>query len=480
MRLPTPGLLVFLSTLLVFASSLNGVWAADHPTSLMELSYALWSKHTVVLGEVGQFQPQSVDDFVYKGNYYSALAPGLPVLALPFVGLGFALDGGFTLFRNAMLLSELFVAVCNSVAAYLVFKLGSIYFTERTAGFVAFAYAFSTISWPFATYFFQSDVSAMLDLLAVYLALGVARTGSSRLATSVLCGAALGAALTVDYVNGVLVPIVSLFLLYTFRKRLAEFAKGFVGFLFPVAAGVVLLLLYNQAAFGDPLLTTEQAYLHSSSILGRFSYPLPAGLYLDLFSPLRGIFVYCPVLLLGALGFRYMLRRRGTWSEGLFLAACFLGILIPYSMWYDAVGGEAFGQRFLVPAIPFLLLPLGFVVEAGRRGLAALARLLYGVGVVFNGVAAVTTAIPQVEALSHFPLLTQVLPLFLRGTLDTWWWKHAGTLWWAPAVLLIAAAIALPWLPLACRGLREGVLGGSGGRSASERSHGGPGEQPAG
>jgi hypothetical protein len=444
-RLLTPGLLVFLSTLLVFAFSLNGIWAADHPTSLMQLSYALWADHSVVLGKAGHFQPGSVDDFVYKGNYYSALAPGVSFLALPFVGLGFILDGRFTVFGDAMLLSELFVALCNAVAAYIVFKLASMYFSEKTAIFVAFAYAFSTISWPFATYFFESDVAAMLDLLAVYFAVRMARSRSPSVAASIYCGAALGAALTMDYVNALLIPIVSLFLLYTFRKDLASFAKGFAGLLVTAAVGVGLLALYNQVAFGSPLVTTQQAYDNNSSLFGSFSYPILNGLYLDLFSPLRGVFVYCPILVLGAVGFYFLSKRPGMASEGLLLAACFIGALIPYSMWFDAAGGEAFGQRFLIPVIPFLLLPSGFALESRRRGLAALAYLLYGIGVVFNGIAGITTAIPQVEAVSHFPFLTHVLPLFLSGMLDTWWWKRAGSLWWAPSLLIIAAALVLPW-----------------------------------
>jgi hypothetical protein len=444
MRLLTPGLLIFSSTLLVFAFSLNQVWAADHPSSLLQLSYALWADHSVVLGKAGQFTPGTVDDFVYKGNYYSALAPGVSFLSLPFVGLGFVLDGGFSLFGNAMLLSELFVAFCDAIAAYLVFKLASMYFTERTSAFVAFAYAFSTIGWPFATYFFESDVSAMFDVLAVYLAIRMARSGSSGLADAVPCGAALGAALTIDYLNGILVPIVSIFLLYSFRRRLGRFAEGFVGLLVASAVGVVLIAIYNQVAFGNPLLTTEQAYQHTSSLLGSFSYPLLSGLYLDLFSPLRGVFVYCPILILGAVGFDFILRRRETASEGLLLAACFVGFLIPYAMWYNAVGGEAFGQRFLIPVIPFLLLPAGFVIEAKKPGVAVIAYLLYGVGVIFNGIAGVTTAIPQAEAVSHFPFLTHVLPLFLKGQLDTWWWGEAGPDWWAPALLILVTALALP------------------------------------
>lgn len=439
------GLSIFLCALLVYAFSLNGVWTADHPTSLLQLAYSLWSKHTLALGKVGYFSPETVDDFVYKGSFYSALAPGAAFLAQPFVGLGFTLDGGYNPFGSSMFLSELFVAVCNAAAAYLVFKLASIYFSQKTSAFVAFAYAFSTITWPFATYFFESDVSAMLDVLAVYLAIRMARSRSTRLAYAVPCGAALGVALTVDYINGILVPIVSVFLLYSFRERLAGFTKAFAGFLLASSTGVLALALYNQAAFGNPFLTTEQAYQHTSSLLGSFSYPLLDGLYLDLFSPLRGVFVYCPILILGALGFYFIPRRRELVSEGLLLAACFLGFLIPYAMWYNAVGGEAFGQRFLIPAIPFLLIPAGFLIEAKKPGIVAVAYLLYGVGVVFNGIAGVTFAIPQEDAVSHFPFLTTVLPRFLEGQLDTWWWRESGSGWWVVALLVIASALVLPW-----------------------------------
>lgn len=449
MRLLTPGALIFLSTLGVIALSLNSVWAADHPTSLLQLAYAFWTAHSPVLVRAGQFFPGTVDDFQYpqnSGTYYSALAPGASFLSLPFTGLGFALDGGFNLFGNAMLLSELYVAFCNAVAAYFVFRLGSLYFTQRTSAFVAFAYALSTITWPYATYFFESDVSAMLDLIAVFLAVRMARARSARLVEAIPCGAALGAAFTVDYINFVFVPVISAFLLYSFRGRLTGLVKGLGGLLATSALGAVLLGVYDQAAFGNPLVTSEQLYDHTTSVFQSFSYPLLSGLYLDLLSPLRGVFLYCPVLVAGVAGCFYFWRRRETRGECVLLVACFLAILIPYSMWYNAEGGEGFGPRFLIPAIPFLLLPAGFAVEAGERAVRALAYLLYGVGVVFNGIAGVTTAIPQVAPISQFPFLTHVLPLFLKGGGDTWWWNDAGSFWWVPSVLIIATALALPFV----------------------------------
>lgn len=444
MRIGTPGIQVFLAALVVYVFCLNGVWAADHPTALLELSYALWSSHSVIVAKAGEYLPGTVDVFAYHGNYYSALAPGASFLALPFVGPGFVLDGGFNQFGYALIFSELFVSVYNAAAAYLVFKLGSMYFSERTAVFVAFAYAFSTISWPFATYLFESDVSAMFDLLAIYLAVVMARRGSADIKRSLLCGAALGTALTVDYLNAVLIPVVALFLLFSFRGKLAALASGLVALLGMSAVGGALLALYDKAAFGNPFMTTEQAYDHTSSLFSSFSYPFLSGLYVDLLSPMRGIFVYSPVLILGAAGVYLMVRRKEYAAEGVLLVACFVATLIPYSMWYNIAGGEGFGQRFLIPVIPLLLIPMGFVVESGRRGASVLAYLLFAVGLAFNGIAALTTAIPQVEGTSQFPFLNEVIPLFLRGTLDTWWWNEFGPGSFPVALLILAVAAILP------------------------------------
>jgi hypothetical protein len=448
MRILTTGLGIFLSTLGVYVFCLNGIWAADHPTALLELSYALWTNHSIVLAKVGQQLAGTVDVFPYKGNYYSALAPGVSFLALPFVGPGFVLDGKFNQFANALLLSELFVSVCNCAAAYLVFKLGSMYFARRTAAFVAFAYAFSTISWAYATFFFEADLSAALDVSAVYLAIRIARRGSAGTWEHILCGVALGTALTVDYLNVLFVPVVALFLVSSLWGKRHDLTKALAGLLGFSAVGGLLLGLYDQVAFGSPFVTTEQAYQHSSSLLGAFSYPILAGLYVDLFSPMRGIFVYCPFLVLGVVGFYSMSKRHALSKEAVLLGACFVATLIPYSMWYNVAGGEGFGQRFLIPVIPFLLIPSGFAIESGKRGAVAFAYALYAVGVFINAIGAITDAIVQVQAFSQSLFFDQVLPQFLNGTLETWWWRETGAYWWVPSILIIAAALVLPLVAL--------------------------------
>ncbi len=260
----------------------------------------MWNGHTFALGNSSSFQPNSSDDFVYNGNYYSALAPGTPVLALPFVGLGFLLEGHFDVFNQVMLLSELFVALVNSIAAFLVYSVARFFFDKRVSVFLAFAYAFSTVSWAFSTYFFQSDVSACFDILAVFFALRAVR-GKKQLRDTLLSGGAMAIAITVDYVNVVLFPIVMVYFLAS-GGQMKPVLKPVLGFVFVGFLGIVAILAYNYVNFGSPLRTTEQLYLHSNNVLSEFSYPLYFGAYLNLFTAYRGLRVYSLFLIIRVFG----------------------------------------------------------------------------------------------------------------------------------------------------------------------------------
>jgi 4-amino-4-deoxy-L-arabinose transferase-like glycosyltransferase len=441
----TAGLAVFGSAFLIYLLTVNSVWATDHATSFLQLDWAIWTHHSFILGNGSSFQPNSVDDFIYKGNYYSALAPGTAILALPFVAIGFILDGHFTVFGYALLSSEVFIALVNSIAVYLVYALARLFFSKRTSVFLSFVYAFSTISWPFAVYFFQSDVSAMFDLLAVLFTIRVTRDGrGDNPRYALIAGISVAAALTTDYVNAILIPIIAGYLIFSFRRRPRILAKLSAAFLPYALVGVLLVGLYNEAIFGSAFHTTEQVYLSSSTPFGEFSTPLYQGIYLNLFSPLRGLFVYSIFLVLGLFGLERMLREKVHRAEAVLLLACFLGILLPYSAWYDPVGGAAFGPRFLVAAIPFLLIPAGLVIEEGSRRTRVVAFHLYAAGVIINGIAAVTEGIAPTTNWGLSPLLSFTLPNFLQGELDDWWLKFVGSSWPIPAVLIIVAALALP------------------------------------
>ncbi len=458
--------LVFLIPFLVYAVSLNGVWASDHPVSFLDLDYAIYAHHSFVLGKVGHFAGNSVDIFTYKGYYYSASAPGTAVLAYPFVALGFWVNGGFSVFGIVMQLSELFVALTNALATYVLFRTGRDFFcSARSAAFVAFAYAFSTISWPFATYMFQSDVAALFVLLGVYFALDATRRRDGARGFSdvkaALSGVAIGIALTVDYVEGILIVPVLAYLILANRGSIRSKVGGGMMFVVTSIAGVILVLLYNYVCFGNALTSSEQLYLNGSHLFSGFSYPILGGLYLNLFTPLRGIFVYSPVFALGVAGFALKLRRSSFDSRALFVLVVALAIVVPYSMWYGPTAGNSYGPRYLVPAMPLLLLMAGPLLDRFRgRGVQAVSYALYLVGVAINGLAGFVTAIPATQVWTESPFLTDVLPDLSRGALSAWWIGYLGPMW--PVIVMPAIAL-VSVLPLF-------LLGGAGQSADAKRA----------
>lgn len=442
-KVPPPGFLVFLTCLLVYVGCLNGVWATDHTTSFVQLDYALVANHSLALGKVGTFQPNTVDDFTHGGMYYSSLAPGTAFLAAPFAWVGFALYGGFSVFGIVLEMTELFVSIAAAVAAFMVYRIARLYFRVSTSVFLAFVYGFSTISWPFATYFFQSDVSSMFVLIATYFALVTVRQKGERALPPMLCGLALGAGFTVDYVNGILFPVFLFYMIVSFRRLRPPLLKVIAIYTPAALLGFVLIGLYNYTILGNPFVTTEQAYL-GRSVLEGFSYPLYQGLALNFASPLRGVFVYTPFLVLGVAGYLETFRGPGPRRDFLFMLAIAMAIIVPYSAWYAPTGGLSFGPRLIMAAIPFLLLPAGFIIEEEKGKRLSLIYALYLAGFTINGLAAMVTTIPPELTPASNPFIGNILPHFLSGILDTWWAGSWGAYWWVPAFSILAVGAIVP------------------------------------
>ena len=439
------GLVLFLSSLGVYLLTLNGLWATDHSSAFVEFQYSLYTNHSLVLGKVGIFQPHSVDVFSYNGNYFMANAPGTAFLTLPFAIIAFILVGHFSVFGDVLLLTEFPIALANSFAVYFVYRIGSFYFRKEISVFLAFSYAFSTISWPFATFFFQSDLSALLDLISCYLAIKIGRETSVSIRLIVLCGLAVTISSTVDYVNAILIPILAIYIFLTGRGR-TNIVRALASFIASSSLTFLFLGMYNYASFGNPFLSSEQLYLKSPNFFGNFTFPVHLGVILNLFSPMRGVLLFSPILILGFWGTWKMMRKPTVDREAILFLALFLGIFLPYSAWYDPTAGEAFGPRFIISAIPFLLIPAGFVISEvrGKYGYS-LAYLLYTAGVLINGMAAMVSVLaPPTKEWMISPFLTIVVPHVISGSLDSWWKGYMGDYWLVVFSFVVLFALLIP------------------------------------
>jgi hypothetical protein len=203
-----------------------------------------------------------------------------------------------------------------------------------------------------------------------------------------------------------------------------------------MAAGAALpglaLALYHVAAFGGPLTLpyefSTQTHRHQGWFMG-LGVPDPDVLASITFSAYRGLFYSAPWLLLAVPGAVAWWRR----GHRALVATC--ASIVVLFLWLNASlvdwqGGWALGPRYLVPAIPFLVvLAAGVLAPArpGTRWARALAdvRIRRGAAIAFVAALGLSLALmlagtavkPEVPVHVRRPFQEFLLPRFERGEL---------------------------------------------------------------
>ncbi len=116
---------------------------------------------------------------------------------------------------------------------------------------------------------------------------------------------------------------------------------------------------YNWVRFGSVFATGY------GGEAGMFSVSPEVGLAGLLASPARGIFWYCPVLLLAVAGGRAFWRRDRACA--LAIVASSVAWLVLISRYYQWYGGGCWGPRFLVPLLPLWILPVAATFDRWRQ-----------------------------------------------------------------------------------------------------------------
>jgi len=286
--------------------------------------------------------------------------PAQMILAIPFYlwgrSLGAALQG--VMVFNAV------VTAASVALLYLCFlELG---YRRRTATLGALVYAFATLAWPYSRVFFREPLTVLAYLVAVYALLRYRAPAPRRLLWPALAGAAAGLAFVTKQISVAAFP--SLLLLafaYEWRRpvdaassrslrqtRLAALLAAVI----PLAAIVVLGQIYQWTTLGGVETFARNIVDYTTNPQLSSSLPqrmLRGGLGLTV-SPFRGVFWYSPVLLLGLVG-AVPFTRRHRW-EGIAFLLLVAAHILGYSRYLYWSGGVAWGARYMLPIIPFLLL----------------------------------------------------------------------------------------------------------------------------
>lgn len=413
-------LILFAAALLSFAYFYQ---ASDHSTaSRIDLIRALLERRTVwIEGYAGY---NTADVVQLNSHVYSNKAPGgalsgllpwavvttaLSAVVAPAGGLYWALATHLTTVFSVSLLAAVLTVLMYRFALFLGASNGR-------AVALALTLAFGTIVFPYATEFTAEPVAALCVFAAFYLVARGDAGGSWR--PSLAAGLLAGWSVLCDYPTFVLAAVVGLYALWKLRdpRRLGVFALG---------AGLVamVLLAYNQIAFGNPFFLSYQAYMlpgserfpEQAAGFAGVTYPRLAVLWQVLGAPQRGLFFCNPVLLLAFPGLFFFWRRRANRPELTVLVVSIVSFILFNAAYGKSViywgGGTAIGPRHMLSAVPFMVLAMAFLPEALDALFGALALLS-----AFAMLAG-TAVEPHFPYEYQNPLRDFVWPAYLRGDL---------------------------------------------------------------
>ena len=303
-------------------------------------------------------------DIAFYGGYiYSNKAPGMSVLALPAVeAVGLPNSTAWT---SAGDLRLWLVRVLTSGVAFIVcaFLLGRVAegLNPGSGGFVLVVLALGTFVAPFAATGFDHVPTAALGFGAFVLAWG---------RRPALAGVAAGIAYAVEYEAAAILVLVGVYVALLGRRQLGRYLAG-------ALPPVVLSAVYSWVAFGRPWRIPQHYDLFSfpgvnptAGILG-IQAPHLTSIRL-LFVGDRGLLVVTPIVVAAAAGL-WLLYRRGFRSEALLCAAVTAAFIIGECGYGDPYGGTSAGPRYLIPALPFLMVGLAPAFTRWRLLTVALA-----------------------------------------------------------------------------------------------------------
>jgi hypothetical protein len=291
------------------------------------------------------------------GRYYSPTGIGQSLLILPLLALG-QLAASTTLlgppqWAMQFVTSMLFNPLVSASSGLLVYLTGRrLSFTPAISIMLAIIYAFGTMTWVYAKSFFSDPLITLWLLLAFYGLLSYRYT--QRRAWLWVSGVSIGLAALTKPGSLVYVPVLAAYLIYVIRtepKR--DFFACLLTFAIPLAIGVVGMMAYNWWRFESPL---DTGYRNMG-----WTFPFLKGLYGLLASPGKGYLLYNPISLGAIVGaFFFWRRHRPEFWVITGVVVTSLVFLAKYDHWH---GGGCWGPRLLLPITPFLILPLGSLIE---------------------------------------------------------------------------------------------------------------------
>ncbi len=454
-------------------------WADPNQNSRLDMVFAVVEDGTF---KIDRFVENTVDYAKVGDHYYSDKAPGTAFLGIPiYAGLKVLLDSPILegvldrlanneAFRatlredgSGILLEKVRFAIMQVVLAFMLAALPTAFtavLMYRVLGaftinpwprlIVVLGYGLLSPAFPYAGALYGHQLSAALLFAAFYIVF--MRRGHLTAGALFMVGGLLSFSVVTEYPSALIVGVITLYLLHILYK---EKNLGAAGWLF-LGGGLIALpwMAYNTAVFGGPL---NLGYSHSELWTGQhstgfMSLTLPhwEAIWGITFGVFRGLFVLTPWLLFFFPGL-FLWHRLERYRAEFWVALSSVGLMFLFNassiMWW---GGFAVGPRYILPGLPFMVMPVVFVFDHWHN--LVWFRFLASITMIWSlvatwGLSLAGQAFPS-DSIRN-PLLEYALPNWLEGNIA----RNLGTILglpgiWslAPLLILFLLFIAAGWI----------------------------------
>ncbi len=342
-----------------------------------------------------------------SGRIHSKYGLGLPLLEVPFFAVGHFLSGIIPKipadYLTMFTVSMTNVVLCALWGVLFFFTVCLLGYSRPCVFILTFIFALGTMAFPYSGYGFSEPLVGAGILLSVYGA--IAHRKRAAVFDLAIVGIGLGLAVSTKLYALIVLPV----LVYYLRSEIKNTRKMAALFL-PLFLFFVLIACHNWARYGNVFLTGYHLDILSQQG-GYFAFwpsQIVTALYGLFLSTGRGLLFFLPVVCVFPWAYRACKTSHPD-EAFLFLSLIAVHIVLVAGM-IDWHGGSCWGPRYLLPVVPFFILPSGELIARSQTWMRCVVAL---------GFAGLVAQLPGVLANPH---------LFVRFAQD----KEMGDLLFVP------------------------------------------------
>ena len=235
------------------------------------------------------------------------------------------------------------------------------HFNQKISLTLTMLYAFSTPLWAYSQTSLNSIPMTFFMLLSYYYFRKFQLFGKSRML--IISSTSLGLGFLSRLDIGLIIIVLFIFSFYLILKSNAKIKHSF-SFLLPLIIAYIIDKFITHIRFGvrEPIQNSVNNATDIFALIPYLgSYPIYEGGFGLLFSPGVGLFVFAPILLTAFFSFPdFFKKNKQNCIAIIVIVSLFIIYYGTLSTWHGLV---SWGPRYLIPMIPFLLIPLGASLE---------------------------------------------------------------------------------------------------------------------